>query len=53
MRHLPPDLPILVAAVAIGAVIGTWLGVSRLPREHLLRALGVVLVIAGLKLLLH
>ena len=53
MRHLPPELPVLAAAVAIGALLGTWLGVSRLPRRRLLQALGVVLVIAGLKLLLQ
>jgi uncharacterized membrane protein YfcA len=53
MRHLPPELPILVGAVAVGAVLGTWLGVARLPRRRLLQALGIVLVIAGLKLLLQ
>ena len=49
--HLPPELPIFLAAVAAGAVIGTWLGVERLPRPWLLRALGAVLAIAGAKLL--
>jgi hypothetical protein len=52
VRALPAELPILVAAVAAGALLGIWGGVSRLPRERLLQALGLVLVIAGLKLLL-
>jgi len=49
--HLPHELPIFLAAVGAGAVIGTWLGVERLPRPWLLRTLGVVLVVAGAKLL--
>jgi len=53
VRQLPPELPILVGAVAAGAVVGTWLGVVRLPRERLLQGVGVVLVIAGFKLLLQ
>jgi hypothetical protein len=32
-------------------VLGTWLGVERLPRAWLLRTLGLVLAIAGAKLL--
>ena len=50
--ELPAELPILLGAVGAGAVVGTWLGVDRLPRAWLLRALGLVLVIAGAKLLL-
>lgn len=49
--RLPSELPLFLAAVAAGAVIGTWLGVERLPRAWLLRALGLVLAIAGAKLL--
>lgn len=49
--HLPPELPIFLAAVAGGALLGTWLGVERLPRPWLLRTLGLVLTIAGAKLL--
>jgi uncharacterized membrane protein YfcA len=49
--YLPRELPIFLAAVAAGAVLGTWLGVERLPRPWLLRTLGLVLVIAGAKLL--
>src|SRR5436190_8135983 len=49
--HLPHELPIFLGAVFGGAVLGTWLGVERLPRPWLLRTLGVVLVVAGAKLL--
>jgi len=49
--HLPTELPLFLLSVAAGAVIGTWLGVERLPRPWLLRTLGFVLSIAGAKLL--
>jgi len=49
---LPPELPYLVAAVAAGALVGTWLGAGRLPKRRLLQGLGLVLVIAGAKLVL-
>ncbi len=49
--RLPAELPVLVAAVAVGAVVGTWLGLRRLPRERLLQVLGVVLLVAGAKLI--
>jgi uncharacterized membrane protein YfcA len=49
--HLPSQLPIFLIAVAAGALLGTWLGVERLPRAWLLRTLGLVLSIAGAKLL--
>ncbi|QAY79438.1 sulfite exporter TauE/SafE family protein [Sphingosinicella sp. BN140058] len=52
VQRLPAALPWLVAAVAVGALLGTWLGVDRLPRARLLQCLGLVLVIAGGKLLL-
>ena len=48
---LPHELPVFLASVAGGALVGTWLGVERLPRPWLLRMLGVVLLIAGAKLL--
>jgi len=48
---LPSELPIFLAAVGSGALLGTWLGIDRLPRPWLLRTLGVVLIIAGAKLL--
>ncbi|HEY0414045.1 MAG TPA: sulfite exporter TauE/SafE family protein [Allosphingosinicella sp.] len=49
--HLPAALPIFLGAVAAGALLGTWLGVERLPRPWLLRTLGLVLTVAGAKLL--
>lgn len=49
--HLPNELPIFLGAVAAGGLLGTGLGVERLPRPWLLRTLGLVLSIAGAKLL--
>ena len=49
--HLPNELPLFLGAVFGGALLGTWLGVERLPRPWLLRTLGAVLVVAGAKLL--
>jgi uncharacterized protein len=51
VRSLPGELPILICAVAAGALGGTWLGVGRLPKPKLLQGLGLVLVIAGAKLI--
>jgi uncharacterized membrane protein YfcA len=51
LRSLPAELPILIAAVAAGALLGTWLGAGRLPKPRLLQGLGLVLVIAGAKLI--
>lgn len=48
---LPDELPLFLVAAGVGALLGTWLGVDRLPRPWLLRTLGLVLVIAGAKLL--
>ena len=50
VRALPGELPILAAAVAAGALLGTWLGAGRLPKPRLLQGLGLVLAIAGAKL---
>ena len=52
VQRLPPELPVLCAAVFAGAVVGSWLGANRLPRHRLLQALAMVLVIAGLKMIL-
>jgi uncharacterized membrane protein YfcA len=49
--YLPHELPLFMVAVSGGAILGTWLGVERLPRPWLLRALGAVLLVAGAKLL--
>ena len=50
VRALPPNLPYYAVAVLLGAIIGTTLGIRWRP-PMVLKALGVVLVIAGLKLI--
>lgn len=51
VRSLPAELPWLAGAVAAGALVGTWLGSARLPKPRLLQGLGLVLIIAGAKLI--
>ena len=51
-QALPTMLPLWLGAVAIGALIGTQLGLRWLPVRGLRHALGVVLLIAAGKLLL-
>jgi uncharacterized membrane protein YfcA len=48
---LPAELPLWLGAVAIGGLVGAELGARRLSTLNLRRALAVVLVIAGLKLI--
>lgn len=50
--RLPGELPWFIAAVAIGAVIGTRFGVSKLEPGRLRQALGFVLIIASAKIAL-
>jgi uncharacterized protein len=50
LQQLPGELPYLIGAVVIGAVIGTTANLKLFSREILLRALGLVLLIAGLPL---
>jgi hypothetical protein len=50
VQSLPPQLPLFAGAVLIGAAIGTTLGIKVAP-AIILRLLGVVLIVAGLKLL--
>jgi hypothetical protein len=50
LKALPADLAIYAAAVLIGAIIGTNFGV-RFQAPMILKVLGLVLMIAGLKLL--
>jgi len=50
LKSLPPDLPLYAGAVLLGALVGTTLGI-RLAIPGILKALGVVLLIAGLKLI--
>ena len=49
---VPPEFPMWAAAVGIGAVVGSGLGSRRLAPPALRRALALVLVVAGLKLIL-
>lgn len=49
---LPTELPWMLLTVMSGALLGTWLGISRLNVTGLQRALGGVLIIASGKLLL-
>ena len=48
---LPPALPLWLGAVAAGGIAGAEMGARRLGTVGLRRALAVVLVIAGLKLI--
>jgi uncharacterized membrane protein YfcA len=50
VKALPADLPIYAAAVLLGAMIGTTLGI-RFAAPAILKALGAVLIIAGAKLI--
>lgn len=52
VQSLPAELPLLIAAALAGALIGTWLGLARLRQKGLLLTLGVVMSLAGVKLLL-
>ena len=47
--ELPDTLPLFLGAVIIGALFGTRLGISRFTSVGVKRALGLVLIIAGLK----
>jgi len=48
---LPAQLPVLLVVVGVGALVGSELGARRLNLPNLRRALALVLVIAGLKLI--
>jgi uncharacterized protein len=50
---LPPEWPSWLAAVAIGAVLGSWLGVKHLPSRVLRYILSVLLLVGGGWLLLN
>lgn len=50
VKTLPADLPIYAVAVLLGAIVGTTFGI-RFGTPAILKALGVVLIIAGLKLI--
>ena len=46
---LPPELPLYAVAVLAGGLIGTTIGI-KLPQKWVLRALGLVLLVASAKL---
>ena len=48
---LPPAIPLWVASVAAGGLIGSWLGAARFSILNLRRALAFVLVLAAGKLM--
>ena len=48
---LPPTLPLWLVVVAVGALLGSQLGLRWLPVKGLRYALGVVLLVAAAKLL--
>jgi uncharacterized protein len=50
VKALPPDLPIYAVAVLAGAIVGTTFGI-RFAVPLILKALGLVLIIAGMKLI--
>jgi uncharacterized membrane protein YfcA len=50
LRALPPDLPLYAIAVFLGAIVGTTFGI-RFAAPMILKALGLVLIVAGLKLI--
>lgn len=52
VTELPGSMPLFVVAVLLGAVVGTVFGIKKFSNEKVKRALGLVLVIAGLKLAL-
>ena len=52
VQNLPSQLPLFVIATMIGAVIGTTLGIKFYSANAIKKALALVLLIAGLKLLL-
>jgi uncharacterized membrane protein YfcA len=51
LGSIPAQIPIWLVVVAVGALIGSELGARRLNVTNLRRALALVLVIAGLKLI--
>jgi hypothetical protein len=51
VQALPPAIPVWLATVAVGGLVGAELGTRRLGMAQLRRALAIVLVVAGLKLI--
>jgi uncharacterized membrane protein YfcA len=51
LQAIPRYVPILAVAALAGGVTGSFFGSRRLPASGIVRALSVVLIIAGFKLL--
>lgn len=51
LQAMPRYLPILAVAALAGGITGSFFGRSRIPASGIVRALSVVLIIAGFKLL--
>ncbi|MEY4311920.1 MAG: hypothetical protein RLZZ571_690 [Actinomycetota bacterium] len=51
VNNLPSSLPVFVVAVMAGALVGTKLGIAKFSNAGVRKALGFVLLIAGLKLM--
>ncbi len=49
-QTFPPELPWLAAAVVCGALLGTWLGLSKLSQRGLVVTLAAVMLVAAGKL---
>ena len=49
--NLPPAIPLWLGAVAVGGAVGSQLGSRRMPAPWIRRALALVLLVAGLKLI--
>ncbi len=53
ISKIPNTIPLFALAVLIGAIIGTQLGIKNFSNTAIKRAVGAVLIIAGLKLFFH
>ena len=51
LQAMPRYVPILAVAALAGGITGSFFGASRIPASGIVRALSVVLIIAGFKLL--
>jgi uncharacterized protein len=51
VQALPPNLPLLAFAVFVGSMVGTLLGVKVFTNPAIFKALGIVLFVAGIKLI--
>ncbi len=51
MQSWPAGIPMLVAAAVCGGLLSTELGARRIPPVELRKILGLVLSIAGLKMI--